>query len=259
MASRDASRLTFLGHSTVMLTLGGVRLLTDPILRPRAGPLARAASRLEPDAWEDVDAVLISHSHWDHLDFGSLRLLPRDVQLIVPVGMGRRLRWRGFGRVVELDIGDVVSIGGLRIEATYAEHRGFGPPIGPTDLAIGFLIEGPWVVYYPGDTALFEGMSDLARGIDLALMPVWGWGPRARAADHLDPLGAARSLQLLKPRIAVPIHWGTLHPIGFRWVRPSTRVDPPHVFARLAAELHPDTIVRVLDVGETMSLGVGEP
>jgi L-ascorbate metabolism protein UlaG (beta-lactamase superfamily) len=254
MEPAGRSRLTFLGHSTVIITLDGIRLLTDPILRPRTGPLARTVTRLEPAAWADVDAVLISHSHWDHLDFGSLRLLPRDVRFIVPRGMGRRLRWRGFARVVELGIGEACAVGRLRIEATHAEHRGFAPPIGPTDLAIGFLIEGPRIVYFPGDTALFEGMRDLARGIDLALMPVWGWGPRARAGDHLDPLGAARSLQLLKPRMAVPIHWGTLHPIGFRWVRPSTRVDPPHVFARLAAELHPDTVVRVLDVGETMSL-----
>jgi L-ascorbate metabolism protein UlaG (beta-lactamase superfamily) len=252
--AHSAPGLLYLGHSTVLLSIDGTRLLTDPILRPRVGPLARSTTALDPGAWSDVDAVLVSHSHWDHLDFGSLRLLGRNVPLLVPSGMGGRLRARGFRHVTELAPGDVTSVGRLQVEATPAAHRGFGPPIGPTELAIGFLVAGSRLVYFPGDTAMFEGMADLARGLDLALMPVWGWGPRVRAGEHLDPLGAARALQLLRPRLAVPIHWGTLHPIGFRWLRPSTRVDPPHVFARLAAELSPDTAIRVLLVGESLTL-----
>ena len=104
------------------------------------------------------------------------------------------------------------------------------------------------------DGVAVEGMEALAPDLDLALMPVWGWGPRARSSEHLDPLGAAQALRLLRPRVAIPIHWGTLHPVGFRWLRPSTRTDPPHTFARLAAEHAPATEVRVLGIGERTTL-----
>lgn len=246
--------MSYLGHSTVLIDIGGVRVLTDPILRRRVGPLVRAGAPVDPDAWRRVDVVLISHSHWDHLDYGSLRLLGQGVPLVVPLGMGARLRARGFRQVVEVVPGDDIRVVGLAIEATRALHRGFGPPIGPTELCVGYIVQGARMVYFAGDTALFEGMAAFDRGVELALIPVWGWGPRARSSEHLDPLGAAQAVRLIRPRIAVPIHWGTLHPIGLARVRPETRVDPPHEFARLAAAAAPETIVRVVPIGGTLSL-----
>jgi L-ascorbate metabolism protein UlaG (beta-lactamase superfamily) len=255
----DQAAITYLGHSTVLLEMAGLRLLTDPILRRRVGPLVRTEAPIEPAHWQDIDAVLISHSHWDHLDYGSLRLVGTGVPMLMPTGMGARFRSRGFRQVIELAPGETTRLGPATIEATEAAHRGFAPPIGPTDLAIGYLIQAGATVYFPGDTALFEGMTGLARGLDLALMPVWGWGPRAQAHEHLDPLGAAQALRLLQPRIAVPIHWGTLHPVGFKWLKPSTRVDPPHTFARLAAELAPETAVHVVPVGGRFTLVATRP
>lgn len=249
--------LSYLGHSTVLLEIDGVRVLTDPILRRRVGPLVRASAPIEAAAWAAVDVVVLSHSHWDHLDLGSLRLLGTDVPLVVPAGMGRRLRARGFREVLEVTPSDVVTVAGLAIEATPALHRGFGPPIGPTELAVGYLISGSRSAYFAGDTALFEGMRDLDRGLDLALIPVWGWGPRAHPTEHLDPLGAARALELIRPRLAVPIHWGTLHPIGMHWLRPTTRTDPPEAFARYAARLAPATEVRVVPIGGSLRIGQG--
>ena len=119
---------------------------------------------------------------------------------------------------------------------------------------LGFLVHGSQTVYFAGDTAFFEGMADLGDGLDLALIPVWGWGPTAKPSEHLDPQGAARAVALIKPRFAVPIHWGTLHPLGFRWMRPTTRIDPPHQFAQIVRRLSPQTIVRVLPVGSTLRL-----
>jgi L-ascorbate metabolism protein UlaG (beta-lactamase superfamily) len=255
----DALVMSYLGHSTVLVELDGVRILTDPILRTRVGPLVRAAPPIGPDAWSDVGVVLLSHSHWDHLDLGSLRLLGPDVRLIVPRGMGRRLRARGFRHVVEVVPGDMTHLDGLTIETVPALHRGFGPPIGPTELAVGYVIGGTRSVYFAGDTALFEGLRGLDRGLDLALIPVWGWGPRARSSDHLDPLGAAQAVQLIRPRLAVPIHWGTLHPVGMRRIRPDTRVDPPHAFARHVARLAPDTNVRVVPIGDSLSIEADGP
>jgi L-ascorbate metabolism protein UlaG (beta-lactamase superfamily) len=107
-------------------------------------------------------------------------------------------------------------------------------------------------IYFAGDTAFFEGMAEFDIGLDVALMPVWGWGPTAKPSEHLDPTGAARATAVIKPRIAIPIHWGTLHPVGFRWMRPSTRIDPPHQFAQLVRRLAPDVTVRVLPNGSSL-------
>lgn len=246
--------MTYLGHSTVRVDIGGIRVLTDPILRHRVGPLVRAAAPIDPRAWADIDVVLISHSHWDHLDYGSLQLLGYGRPIVVPRGMAGRLTERGFREVIEVVPGDDIRVAGLTIEVIRALHRGFGPPIGPTALCVGYLLQGARQVYFAGDTALFEGMAALDRGIDLALIPVWGWGPRAEAPKHLDPATAALALTLVRPRVAVPIHWGTLHPAGLRRMRPHTRAEPPLEFARLAATIAPQTVVRVVPIGGDLSL-----
>ena len=106
--------------------------------------------------------------------------------------------------------------------------------------------------YFAGDTAYFAEMAEFDVGLDLALLPVWGWGPTAKPHEHLDPMGAARATAVIKPRFAIPIHWGTLHPVGLRWMRPSTRIDPPHQFAQLVRRLAPDTTVRVLPNGTSL-------
>ncbi len=250
---RDPGPLvTFLGHATIVIDMDGVRILTDPILRSRVGPLVRTHGSVDQARWAGADVVLISHSHWDHLDHGSLRMLGMDTHLVVPRGMGPGLRRRGFTRVTEVDVGDEVRVGGIRLEAVHADHHGFGPPVGGTDRSIGFIVSGSQRHYFAGDTAFFAGMADLGDPIDLALLPVWGWGPTARPSEHLDPFGAARAAAAIRPRYAVPIHWGTLHPVGFRWMRPSTRIDPPHQFAQLVRRMAPQTVVRVMPIGSSI-------
>lgn len=232
--------------------MDGVRVLTDPLLRARVGPLARTGGPPRPEQWADPDVVLISHSHWDHLDYGSLRMLGTNTHIVVPVGQGAEVRRRGFGNVSEVRAGDSLEIGSLTIETVHAEHRGFGPPFGGTELSIGFIVHGSQHHYFAGDTSFFEGMADFDIGLDVALLPVWGWGPTASPDDHLDPLGAARAAAVIRPRIAIPIHWGTLHPVGLHWMRPSTRIDPPHQFAQLVRRLAPGTLVRVLPDGASL-------
>jgi L-ascorbate metabolism protein UlaG (beta-lactamase superfamily) len=252
------ARVTFLGHATTLIELDGVRVLTDPILRARVGPLTRTDRAPAAALWSEVDAVLISHSHWDHLDYGSLRLVGTDRHILAARGMAAAFRARGFRHVTELSPGDEQRVGPLRIAAVHAEHKGFGPPVGGTDLCLGFIIHGSRGIYFAGDTAFFEGMAAFDVGLDAALLPVWGWGPTARPSEHLDPMGAARAAAVIKPRIAVPIHWGTLHPLGLSWMRPSTRIDPPHQFAQLARRLAPGTVVRVLPTGGSLDLSAGD-
>ena len=106
--------LAFLGHSTVTIDLDGVRIVTDPVTRSRVGPLRRVEPVPGRDRLTDIDAVLISHLHWDHLDVPSLRDLGRGVPLFVPAGSGAWMRAAGFRDVHELGVGESADVGGRR-------------------------------------------------------------------------------------------------------------------------------------------------
>jgi L-ascorbate metabolism protein UlaG (beta-lactamase superfamily) len=244
-------RIRWIGHSTVLVELDGVRLLTDPVLRPRVLHLRRTG----PVNWEGLqalDALAVSHVHYDHLDLPSLRRLGRSMPLLVPRGALRMLRRHGFEQVVELEEGEEWRVGALGIRATHAEHTGRRGLFGARAAALGYLISGSARVYFAGDTDIFEGMSSLAPDLDVALLPVAGWGSRL-PPGHLDPLRAAEALRLLRPRVAVPIHWGTYRRLGLSR-DPAALREPAESFARLAAELAPEVDVRVVPVGGTLDL-----
>lgn len=252
-AMDQPARITFLGHSTVLVEVGGVRILTDPVLFDRVGPLRRVGSSLDPGLHEAIDLVLLSHLHLDHFDVPSLRLLGPGVRLIVPDGAHTLLRRLGFANVVEVGPGDRIRHGAIEIVATQAAHGGFRPPFGPRAAALGYVIEGADErIYFAGDTDLFPGMADLGP-IDTALIPVWGWGPRL-GPGHLDPWRAAEAVGIIKPHIAVPIHWGTFWPFGLGRVRPGRLADPPLEFADRAAATNPTGVAIVIPPGGALAL-----
>ena len=246
-----ADRLRWLGHSTVLLDLDGVRLVTDPLLRRRVLHLRRAAG-LEPASLEMVEAVLVSHVHHDHLDLPSLRRIGRETRVIVPRGAGRLLARHGFV-ATELAVGEQTALGPLSIRAVRADHPG-RRAVGATADAVGYVIAGSLAVYFAGDTDLFPEMAEVADRVDVALVPIWGWGPRL-GPGHLDPERAAEALALVRPRLAVPIHWGTYYPLtSTRRSPPAFLTEPLERFRRAAAERAPTVDVRVLPVGGTLDL-----
>jgi L-ascorbate metabolism protein UlaG (beta-lactamase superfamily) len=165
----------------------------------------------------DVDVVLLSHLHRDHADGASLRALGHGTRVIAPAGTAPALRHLGIRATHQLAAGDAVALSPqVTVRAVAAHHDGRRHPLGHPIAALGYLIEGPQRIYFAGDTDLFAGMEQLADPpLDVALLPIWGWGP-SLGAGHLDPEGAARAAALLAPRIVVPIHWGTFLPIGTR-------------------------------------------
>jgi len=245
------SRLVWVGHATALIEVGGARLLTDPLLRSRLAHLRRHGPPPAPEAMRDLDAVLISHLHHDHLDLPSLRLLPAGTPLVVPRGAAVMLHRHGFADVRELAAGESTEVAGVEVLAVEAVHDRHRLRIGLHADTLGYVVGG--TVYFAGDTDLFDGMADLA-GIEVALIPVWGWGP-SLGHGHLDPEAAARAAALLQPRIAVPIHWGTFFPVGLEALRGSALIEPPRVFARHVAELAPEVEVRVLAPGDELVLG----
>lgn len=251
--SGRVERVTWLGHATALLELGGARLLTDPVLRNRVAHLRRHATSPPAGVTEGIDAVLLSHLHYDHADVASLRRVRRDVAVFAPRGAGPLLRRLGFTRARELRSGEGVAVGGADVTAVPAVHDGRRHPLARPADAIGFVVAGERRVYFAGDTDVFDAMADLAGTLDAALVPVWGWGP-SLGPGHMDPLAAARAVALLRPRVAVPIHWGTFFPAGLARLRGSALVEPPRAFAGHVRELAPSVRVHVLAPGESLAL-----
>jgi L-ascorbate metabolism protein UlaG (beta-lactamase superfamily) len=250
-ADSAADRIVFLGHSSVLLELGGVRVLTDPLLRGRVLHLRRQVPPVAERMLAQPDAVLISHVHHDHLDLASLRLLGRDTPLIVPAGAGAWLRGRGFASVTELSVGEDAKVHALTVSAVQARHDAHRLGVrGPRAEPLGYLMSsGRVVVYFAGDTELFAEMADFSPAPDVALLPVAGWGPTL-GPGHMDPLQAAQAAAVIRPRLAIPVHWGTLLPIGLARGYRERLGDPPREFAEHAAQLAPDTEVRILLPGQ---------
>jgi L-ascorbate metabolism protein UlaG (beta-lactamase superfamily) len=215
-----AVTVRYIGHATVLLELDGVRILSDPFLRDRLGPLERHGPRPDPAAIGPIDVVLISHGHPDHFDRRSIAALEGRPTVVAPSGLGPTLRrWFG-GDVVELRAGRAAHVSGVPIEAVRAKH--WISPGAPRAQPLGYVVGKTSRVWFAGDTGRFAGMRELRGAVDLALLPVWTWGP----------------------------HWGTLYPRSLHrlWTRPL--VEPGDRFAAAAARVAPETDVYVLRPGE---------
>jgi L-ascorbate metabolism protein UlaG (beta-lactamase superfamily) len=245
-------RIEYVGHATVVVDLDGVRLVTDPLLRNRVAHLRRAMP-VGARAMRGLDAVLVSHAHYDHLDLPSLEKLGKKLPVVVPRGLGGLLRKRRFESVLEVTLGETIRIGELAIEAVPAEHESSRGPFGVSAEALGYVVSGTRSVYFAGDTDVFSGMAEIGP-VDVALVPIWGWGP-GLGPGHLDPERAAEAVALIRPQVVVPIHWGTYFPIHLGMIRtPGFVALPPVEFAAALQRAAPDVELRVLQPGEGVEL-----
>jgi L-ascorbate metabolism protein UlaG (beta-lactamase superfamily) len=206
---------TWWGHATVTVELGGVRVATDPLLADRLFHLRRYARSPVGRAY-DADVILLSHLHHDHCHVPSLRGFPPDVPIVVPRGGERYLRGLGSRPLVPAAPGDDLAMAGLRIAVLPATHDGrrnswsrISPP------ALGFrVIGGGRSFWFPGDSELRDDMNTIDP-VDLALVPIGGWGPTL-ADGHMHPEAGALAVARVGANWAVPIHWGTFWPRGLR-------------------------------------------
>jgi len=249
----------WIGHATVVLDLDGVRVLTDPLLRPHVGALRRRGPAPDPALWAGSDAVLISHLHHDHADLASLRLLGR-VPVLAP---GRDRVWlHGKGLDTRVVTPDWSRVGHdsatVQVRTVRADHHARPMPHRP-NAACGYLIRSAaGVVWFAGDTSVYEEMRQLpdlaGRPIDLALLPIHGWGPRL-SDGHMDPKAAAHACALAEVRAVLPIHYGTLHPLGFHLAGLNWMHRPREQFAGVLRDVAPATRLVALDPGGSAQVG----
>jgi L-ascorbate metabolism protein UlaG (beta-lactamase superfamily) len=229
--------VTWFGHSSVLVEVDGHRVLADPMWSERASPSRRVGPRrLHPvpaalDALPPVDAVLISHDHYDHLDTDTVRALVElgDAPFLVPVGVGAHLRRWGVParRVVELDWDGAHTVGGLTLTCVEARHfSGRGPARNTTQWS-SWAITGPGHrVFFGGDTGhhpALPGIGDRLGPFDLTLLPIGAYS-RLWPDIHLTPEDAVRAHVALRGGLLVPIHWGTFD-LGFHgWAEPVERL-----------------------------------
>lgn len=214
--------ITWVGHATVMIEVGGVRIVTDPLLTSSVAHLRRRLPVPEPNR---ADVVAISHLHLDHLHRRSIaRVAGPATELLVPAGAAPLLHRLAVGGLRELNVGDTVAVGdgaATTVEAVPADHSGRrGPHSRRAGPALGYVVRSEsGTVYFAGDTGLFDGMAAIGP-VDVALLPIWGWGP-SLGEHHLDPASAASATALLDATRVIPIHWGTYSPRRLGWGPPA--------------------------------------
>lgn len=225
-APADRITATWVGHSTLLLQLGGLNILTDPMWGPRASPVSFAGPRrwvppgIPFEALPSIDLVVQSHNHYDHLDDGTVRRLARahvGAQWLVPMGLAEFMRRRGVRRVTELDWGQEVDVGPVRAACTAAQHfsgRGFRDR-GAT-LWCGWALAAAAAnrrVFFAGDTGFhpeFAAIGQRHGPFDLALMPIGAYEPRwFMRYVHMNPEEAVEACRALGAPLMIPIHWGT--------------------------------------------------
>ncbi len=217
--------VTWVGHSSLLVQLGGLNILTDPMWSERASPVRFAGPRrwVAPgigfDELPPLDLVLQSHNHYDHLDDRTVRRLAAShpsAVWIVPLGLAVFVQKRGGRSVVELDWWQEHEIGALRVAATPAQHfssRGFRDR-GDT-LWCGFALTAASGrrVFFAGDSGYhpdFGVIGARCGPFDIALMPIGAYEPRwFMRYVHMNPEEAVEAFRALNARVMVPIHWGT--------------------------------------------------
>jgi len=216
----------WLGHAAFEAVLGGVRMLFDPWLS------GNPAAAVSPESIEPVDLIFVTHDHGDHLGDAVELARRMDATLVSIYEVAQYASSRGAGKVVGMNIGGVAEVEGVQVVMTPALHSSSrGAPA-------GFIVSaGGESVYHAGDTGFFSDISAYAElyPVDVALLPIGG-------VYTMDPRQAARFAALVKPRIAVPMHYDTF---------PAIRQDPD-LFKRFVKELDVGIEVAILKPGEKL-------
>jgi N-acyl-phosphatidylethanolamine-hydrolysing phospholipase D len=263
IAKPDAGKIqvTWVGHSTVLLQMAGMNILTDPVFGDRASPVGFAGpARLSPpglpmDALPAIDLVLVSHDHYDHLDKTTIRRLAGEPKYLVPLGLRTWFDGQGIASADELDWWQGAAVGPLEIWCVPARHfSGRNPFRQDRTLWCGWIIRGGGrTVYFAGDTGFSPHFMEIRRRfgpMDVSFLPIGAYRPRwFMEPMHLDPPQAVQAHAILGSGRSIPIHWGT-----FRQSREPMAEPPLYLRSSMvAAGLDPGCF-SALDFGQTISI-----
>jgi L-ascorbate metabolism protein UlaG (beta-lactamase superfamily) len=256
--SRDAGpRITWIGHSSFLVQLDGQNLLIDPVFSDRIARFfpRHVAPGLKPDELPPIDAVLISHSHHDHLDLPSIEATHQDATGIVPLGLGRHLTKRLYARVVELNWWESTALGDIKVTFVPSRHWS-RRTLWDTNRTLwgGYVIESPEAnVYFSGDSAWCDIFTEVGRRVpDLAaaLIPIGSYEPQwFMSHNHLNPEEAAQAFLDSGARLLIPAHWGTFQIADEPLCEPMERLE-----AWWATNRPPGRRLARLAVGETVRI-----
>jgi L-ascorbate metabolism protein UlaG (beta-lactamase superfamily) len=253
----SGAHVTWIGHASFALRLGGKLIVTDPVLGPRIGPVKRNGTvGVLAERLPKVDVVTVSHAHRDHMDLPSLKRLGNDALHIVPKDNAEVLRGAGLEHVVELGWFESHVVDGLKVTLVPAQHWSMRVPWDRNErLWGGFVYEAAeGVAYHAGDTAfaedVFRAIAEKCPRIDWAMMPIGAYEPTwFMSEQHIGPEDAGRAFELLGARNFLAMHWGTFkltdEPLG----------EPPQRIRAWWQERGLDLArLWVTDVGETRAL-----
>lgn len=231
-ADTAALQLNWLGHAAVLIKSGNTYILTDPMLTSRASPLPLLGpkrffpSPIAPESLPPLDAVIISHDHYDHLDYKSIKAIQHKVALFfVPLAVGASLRHWGIPeeKIVEMDWWQVYEGKGFKLTATPARHFSGRMFANNNTLWASWAIEiNGQNIYFGGDSGYFEGYEEIGRKLgpfDISLMPIGAYD-KAWEGIHLNPQEAVRAHELVQGKMLLPIHWGTFDLALHSWFEP---------------------------------------
>ena len=250
-------RITWFGHSSFLLELDGVRVLADPTWGERSSPFQWMGPKrwypppIELEELPPIDAVVISHDHYDHLDYTTLdRIKHWETRFVVPLGVGSHLAYWGVApdRIVELDWWESTRVGEMEIVSVPSRHASgrFLTDYMHT-LWSGFVFVGPrHRVYYSGDTGMFAGMQDIAQRygpFDVTMIEVGAYH-RTWPDWHIGPEQAVRAHRILRGKVFMPVHWGMWNLALHGWTEPAERV--------LAAARRTQTVLAMPRPGESI-------
>ncbi len=256
---RDRVQLTWIGHTTFLIQVAGINLLTDPVFGKFCAPLPlpslrrRAPLPIALEGLPPIHAVLLSHNHYDHLELATARKLDREPTWFVPLGNAAWFRQRGLENHLEMDWWRETELGPLSIICVPAQHFSSRTPF-DRDLTLwaGFVLRTPvGMVYFAGDSGYSPIFADIGNHLGpmrLSLIPIGAYQPRwFMAPVHMNPEEAVRVHLDVRSEFSVGSHWGTFK------LTDEPMAEPPIALRHALARRHvPATAFRTMRIGETM-------